>query len=204
MKISPPYSNHSAMKNVIFIGFPKSGKTVIGKEVSKELDLPWFDLDHIMVEYYHTRYGTALSCKEIWETRGEIFFRNLESECFKDFIHDKRELKSPFALSLGGGAPLNESILQFLKACHSHTEVIYLKVSPDIIHERMVQTRFPKFIDTDNSLESLHFHYSKRDVIYSSAASLVLEIHESHVGHTISYVYEKIKNRLQGTRKEIP
>ena len=51
-----------------------SGKSSIGNLVSKKLDLPFIDIDSLIVE------NTGMSISEIFEKNGEDYFRNLEEK----------------------------------------------------------------------------------------------------------------------------
>ena len=61
-------------KNLVFLGMMGSGKSSIGNLVSKKLDIPFIDIDNLIVE------NTGMSIAEIFEIRGEGYFRNLEEK----------------------------------------------------------------------------------------------------------------------------
>ena len=86
-------------KNLVFLGMMGSGKSSIGKLVSKELNLPFIDIDSLIVE------NAEMSISQIFEKRGEIYFRNLEE---KITLRSLKEIKS--VIALGGGAFINDKI----------------------------------------------------------------------------------------------
>ena len=51
-----------------------SGKSSIGNLVSKKLDLQFVDVDSLIIE------NTGMSISEIFEKKGENYFRNLEEK----------------------------------------------------------------------------------------------------------------------------
>ena len=61
-------------KNLVFLGMMGSGKSSIGNLVSKKLNLPFIDIDNLIVE------NTGMSISEIFEKKGEDYFRNLEEK----------------------------------------------------------------------------------------------------------------------------
>ena len=61
-------------KNLIFLGMMGSGKSSIGNLVSKKLNLQFIDIDSLIVE------NTGMSISEIFERKGENYFRNLEEK----------------------------------------------------------------------------------------------------------------------------
>tara|TARA_B110001450_G_scaffold184867_1_gene172942 strand:+ start:434 stop:946 length:513 start_codon:yes stop_codon:yes gene_type:complete len=94
-------------KNLIFLGMMGSGKSSIGSLVSKKLNLPFIDVDNIIVE------NTGMSILEIFEKKGEGYFRNLEEKvtlkCLK---------KSKKVISLGGGGFINAKIRKEILTNH--------------------------------------------------------------------------------------
>jgi shikimate kinase len=89
------YSN----KNLVFLGMMGSGKSSIGNLVSKKLDLPFTDVDNLIVK------NTGMSISEIFEKKGENYFRNLEE---KTTLRCLKKIKN--VISLGGGGFINTKI----------------------------------------------------------------------------------------------
>ena len=59
-------------KNIVFLGMMGSGKSLIGRLVSKKLKLQFFDIDNIIEN------ETGMKIFEIFEKKGEEFFREIE------------------------------------------------------------------------------------------------------------------------------
>ena len=74
------------MNHVVIIGFMGSGKTRVGKQLSKDLGLPFVDLEKIITKRMN------LSAREIFERFGEPYYRALETLALKQLIQDS-ELK---------------------------------------------------------------------------------------------------------------
>jgi shikimate kinase len=94
-------------KNLVFLGMMGSGKSSIGNLVSKKLDLPFLDVDSLIIE------NTGMSISEIFEKKGEDFFRNLEE---KITLKCLKRIKS--VISLGGGGFINTKIRKEILANH--------------------------------------------------------------------------------------
>ena len=62
------------------MGMMGSGKSSIGKLVSKKLDIPFADIDSLIVE------NTGMSVLEIFEKKGEDYFRNLEEKITLQYL----------------------------------------------------------------------------------------------------------------------
>ena len=94
-------------KNLVFLGMMGSGKSSIGNLVSRKLDIPFIDIDSLIVE------NAEMSISQIFEKRGEIYFRNLEE---KITLRSLKEIKS--VIALGGGAFINDKIRKKILTDH--------------------------------------------------------------------------------------
>ena len=115
------------MKKTIFlIGYMGSGKSVIGKELSKRILYTFYDLD------YFIKMNEKLSINQIFDQKKELYFREIEKKYLKKLI-DKDENK---IISLGGGTPCYNNNMDLILNT-SNSESIYLKRSIDILVERL-------------------------------------------------------------------
>ena len=102
--------------SIILIGPPGSGKSTIGRAISRKLNMPFTDTDDLI----EARTGTSIS--QIFIDKGEPWFRELEKEVLKEEL-----AKVNGVLSLGGGAPLSDLAQDLLRK--SESAVVYLDVS---------------------------------------------------------------------------
>ena len=94
-------------KNLVFLGMMGSGKTSIGSLISKKLGLPFIDVDSLIVE------KTGMSISEIFDNKGENYFRNLEE---KTTLKCLKKIQN--VVSLGGGAFINNKIRKEILTNH--------------------------------------------------------------------------------------
>ena len=80
---------------LILMGYMGSGKTSIGKKISKILNIKFFDLDELIEKNYNK------SVKNIFDDLGELEFRKKE----RTILEKMMSKKNLFVLSLGGGTP---------------------------------------------------------------------------------------------------
>jgi len=80
---------------ILLIGYMGSGKSTIGKNLSKIVGIPFYDLDEIIEQHENT------SIKNIFKTKGEIYFRKIEHQ----MLHDFHRNNNSYILALGGGTP---------------------------------------------------------------------------------------------------
>ena len=102
--------------SIILIGPPGSGKSTIGRAISRKLNVPFTDTDDLI----EARTGTSIS--QIFIDKGEPWFRELEKEVLQEEL-----AKVNGVLSLGGGAPLSDFAQDLLRK--SESAVVYLDVS---------------------------------------------------------------------------
>ncbi len=114
---------------IILVGYMGSGKSTIGKELSKIVRIPFYDLDKIIEE------TEKESVKNIFKNKGEIYFRKIESILFRNFVNNNES----FILALGGGTPCyanNHEILQ-----QNSVQSFYLKGSVSTLMNRLLKEK---------------------------------------------------------------
>lgn len=89
--------------NLVLIGMPGCGKSTIGKILSKELNMKFYDAD----KYLEDRNNMKIS--DMFK-RGEEFFRNLESAALKELSFEENSV-----IATGGGAVTREKNILCLK-----------------------------------------------------------------------------------------
>ena len=102
-----------------------SGKTTIGKILSESLELPFYDLDSIIEQELKT------TINEIFEQKGELFFRKKEREVLEIFLNNT----DSYVLALGGGTPCYYD--NFTLYQNEEIKSFYLKTSVNSLLERL-------------------------------------------------------------------
>lgn len=110
-------------RNVYLTGFMGAGKSTIGPILANTIGWDYFDVD-LEIENKIKR-----KIVEIFESDGEEYFREIERETIKNLSKGNNLI-----ISLGGGAIAYRNNIDFLK---QNGVIIYLKVSPAIVFERL-------------------------------------------------------------------
>ena len=108
------------MIRIIIIGYMGAGKTTVGKALSKELGIPFYDLDW----YIENRMRKTI--KQIFDERGEEGFRKIEH----NMLHEVAEFEN-IILSCGGGTPCFYDNMDYL---NQQGETVYLKATPEVLY----------------------------------------------------------------------
>ena len=86
-------------KNIVLLGMMGSGKTTLGKIISKKLNRKFIDIDNEI----EIKEGMKIS--DMFQKKGEDFFRKTEEKISLQFLK-----KTSSIISLGGGAFINKNI----------------------------------------------------------------------------------------------
>jgi shikimate kinase len=115
------------MKNTIFlIGYMGSGKSVIGRELSKAILYSFYDLDNFVTT------NEGLTINQIFEQKDELYFRKIERKYLKELIK-KDEDK---VISLGGGTPCYSNNMDLILKT-TNSDSIYLNRPIDFLVDRL-------------------------------------------------------------------
>ena len=105
--------------NIVLIGFMGSGKTAVGKILARQLHKKFVDVDS-MIEAEQKS-----SVSEIFENKGEAYFRGLEQKCIDELTQQKGQV-----IATGGGLPIHSSIPE-------KSLIVYIDADFDVILNRL-------------------------------------------------------------------
>lgn len=148
-------------KNIVLIGFMATGKTSLGKELSKILDREFIDTDKLIEE------KTGRTIPEIFKEEGEEYFRALEKESIKEVSQFENMI-----ISCGGGVPLDaENIVNLRKK----GRIFLLQADSQTILERTSKNKNRPLLNENNSLETIERIMNARKNIYLQAADNIID-----------------------------
>jgi shikimate kinase len=160
-----------------------AGKTTVGKALSKELGIPFYDLDW----YIESRMRKTVA--QLFAERGEENFRQIEY----NMLHEVAEFEDVI-ISCGGGTPCFFDNIDYM---NEQGETIYLKATPEVLygHLKMGKTVRPLLLGKteDELLSYIGQQLSVRENYYNKAKH-VLDV-------SLLDNYEKIKITVKELRK---
>jgi len=146
------------------MGYMASGKSTIAKQLAKKLYFEAIDLDDYIVQ------KTGLEISEIFNQKGEVYFRNLESRYLNEILQQKND----FVLALGGGTPCYGNNLKTIK---EQAFSIYIKLPINDLAARLKIEKHQRPLvahlnDTDLTAYVAK-HLFERQVFYSQANIII-------------------------------
>jgi len=163
--------------NIVLIGFMGTGKSSVGRLLSKKLNYDYVDIDSLIV------LKEKKEISEIFSEKGEEYFRKIESAMVKDVSAKDRQV-----ISTGGGVVEKEENIKFLKKSGT---VICLTATPEIIYERVKQNNSRPLLQGDNPLEKIKNLMQKREVFYKKA-DFMIDTSSISVEKVVEEIYKKI------------
>lgn len=119
-----------------------AGKSTVGKQLAKKLDVPFHDLDGIII----AREGKSVA--EIFIDQGEAGFRGLERKYLQELVNENED----FVLGTGGGTPCFYDNLMFMKASGL---TIYLQMDVQSLVHRLSNSKDERPLIDGKSEEAL-------------------------------------------------
>ena len=147
--------------NIVLCGFMGCGKSTIGKLVAKKTHREFIDLDSFIEE------KQGLSIREIFETYGEDYFRNCETDAISELVN-----KNDVVLALGGGAVLKNKNVELLK---SSGKIIFLDVTANTVFSRLKNDTSRPLLNTDDKLAEITKRLNDRLPIYTMVADKIID-----------------------------
>lgn len=162
---------------LIIIGPMASGKSVVGKKLSKRLDIDFYDTDEEIVK------KTGVTISHIFDIEGEDKFRSRERNVFSDLIK-----KDGCVISTGGGIVLRKENRELLKK----GTVLYLKTSIQTQLERTMNDKErPLLKGKENKELTLRKMAKLRNPLYEKSSNYIIE-ETDNSNQTVDNIIEQL------------
>ncbi|MFA5849123.1 MAG: shikimate kinase [Bacteroidales bacterium] len=141
-------------RNIALTGFMATGKSTVGRELAVILGWDFTDTDEEIAA------KAGMSVQQIFETKGECFFRKIEEE-----VIQKVNQSEKCVISCGGGAILSEKNRLLLREnCYT----IWLYNSVETTIERN-ENKCRPLLSCSNPLEKAIRLYKEREPLYAGS-----------------------------------
>ena len=161
------------MPNIILVGFMGTGKTSVGRQLSRRLEMPYLDTDEIIEQ------SAGRRITDIFAQHGESYFRELEIEA----VHKISGLDK-HVISTGGGIVLRVGNLEILKR---NGLVFCLTATSEEIWRRVGHETHRPLLQTPNPLTKIQQMIGDRAPYYALADNTI-----QTTGLSIEQVTQKV------------
>lgn len=153
----------SKSKIVALVGLPGSGKSTVGRHLSRRWGIPFLDSDHVI------EHRTGGPVRDFFAQYGEEAFRDLEQQVVAELCADPTQ---PQIVATGGGAVLRSANRDVL---HQQSHVFYLKASPEELFQRLRADKTRPLLQVDDPAQRLRDLFAVRDPLYAQTAHYVVD-----------------------------
>ena len=161
-------------KNIYLIGLMGSGKTTLGKILSKKLDKNFYDSDHVIEE------KLGVDVPMIFEYEGEAGFREREKDSLKELVSKKN-----IVLATGGGIILSKSNRDLLS---ENGIVIYLKSNQKDLIKRMKNDKTRPLLKNGNIEEIIKKLCKEREPLYEEIADFEIMTKNKRIHEVVNEI----------------
>lgn len=166
--------------HLYLVGFMGSGKSAMGRLLAEALQRPFVDLDSTVEE----RSGHSIP--EIFERRGEVWFRELEFEALRELAE-----ASPAVIATGGGAFDREANRELMRASGL---VVWLDVPLELAQARALKDPERPLATDSAKFDRL---YRRRRSTYR-LAHLAVEVGDDPKSETRDRILQRIESYVTG------
>jgi len=171
-------------KTVVLVGMMGAGKTAVGTQLARMLQVPFRDSDDEIVK------AANMTIPEIFARDGEGFFRQKESQVISRLLNAE-----PSVLSTGGGAYLSEANRAAIEASGV---AVWLRADVELLWSRVRHRSNRPPLRTENPYETLRTLYAQREPVYALAQLAV----DSEAGLSIDGTAQRVIEALS-TRADV-
>ena len=164
-------------RNIVLIGMPGSGKTVIGRLLAKELNMPYIDADVMLESLAGEKIPTLFE-------QGEEVFRDWETKVCEELSH-----KSGTVIATGGGVVKRGQNMELLR---ENGIIVFLDRSPEDIVGDVDCSGRPLL---KGGLQRVYELYGERIDLYRQYSDITV-VNNATRGETASAIVSKVTDYL--------
>ncbi len=174
----------SRTSKILLIGYRATGKTAVGRELSRMLGCPFRDLDQLIEREAGTTIAKIVA-QEGWEG-----FRKRERQLFEQMAESPKK----FVLACGGGAVLHEDVMEKFS---KKAAIVWLKAPLDVMLKRMSSDKNtpstrPSLTEMDTRLE-MEQVYNERKPLYEKFAHIIVDTRDKSPFQIAQEINEALK-----------
>ena len=152
--------SNALLCNIFLIGFMGTGKSTVAKALKEQTGAEIIEMDQLIAQRENQ------SIPQIFEEKGEAYFRNLETELLTELQSGEKNI-----VSCGGGVPMREkNVLEMKKS----GRVVLLTALPETVLERVKENQDRPLLQNRKSVEGIRELMEQRREKYEAAADVMV------------------------------
>lgn len=164
--------------NIVLIGFMGAGKSTVSEYLSTLFAMKYVEMDQVITK------REQMSIPDIFETYGEEYFRNRETELLIELQSERNVV-----ISCGGGAAMRERNVAEMK---KNGRVVLLTASPEVIYGRVKDTEDRPVLKGRKNVEGISELMEQRRGKYEAAADIVIRTDRKSVLEICEELIERL------------
>jgi shikimate kinase len=164
---------------ISLIGLPGCGKSTVGRQLARRLQLPFFDSDQVIEQQL------GCSIREYFEHEGEERFRDVEAS-----VIDELTQKQAGVVSTGGGVVLRPANRTHLR---TRCRVVYLNAAPEDLFRRLRHDVNRPLLQVADPLSRLRELHGVRDPLYRETAHVIIETGRPSVATLVNLIITQLE-----------
>jgi shikimate kinase len=165
--------------NIALVGLPGSGKSTVGRQLARRLQVPFTDSDNVIEQHI------GCSIREFFEREGEARFRDVE-----EAVLDELTQQPHGVLATGGGATLRTANRLHLR---DRCQVVYLRSTPEEVFRRVRHDANRPLLQVSDPLTRLRDLFSVRDPLYRETAHFMIETGRPSVATLVNMIVMQLE-----------
>ena len=165
--------------NIVVIGFMGAGKSTISDYLKNAFAMDVVEMDQVIAA------EQGMSISEIFETYGEEYVRNLETQLLIDM-----QAKQNVIISCGGGVAMRERNVVEMK---KNGKVVLLKANPETILDRVKDSDERPLLNGNKNVDFIGKLMEARREKYEAAADIVVETDGKSVLEICEEMIQKLR-----------
>jgi shikimate kinase len=149
------------MQNIFLIGFLGAGKSTVARYLAEQYGMNIIEMDEQIA------HQERMSISKIFESRGEAYFRRLETSLLEGLQNQENTV-----VSCGGGVPMRECNVEAMKKSGT---VIYLSASPTTVYHRVKNNHDRPLLEGHMNVDYIAGLLNERLPKYLAAADVTVE-----------------------------
>lgn len=147
--------------NIFLIGFMGSGKSSVSRVLHRKYQMEQLEMDE------EIERQEQMTISEIFQEKGEPYFRNLETELLK-----KIGSRENLVVSCGGGTAMRKENVQIMR---NHGRIVLLKASPETVYERVRNSHARPLLEGNMNVSYIRKLMEGRMPAYEEASDFIVE-----------------------------